>query len=141
MRTEWIAFLAVLGAAFFCFSRIRGLGKRGGALVFLIVASTVFWARLVDVRVESHVQREAAFDKTIPGEGRPGGYVSSDQCQACHPSQYDSWHQSFHRTMTQRANGQSVVGDFNEVALELLGKNYQLQRRGDEFWVEMDDPD
>ena len=27
------------------------------------------------------------------------GYVSSDTCRACHPSEYESWHGSYHRTM------------------------------------------
>ena len=27
-------------------------------------------------------------------------YVSSDTCRSCHPQEYDSWHGSYHRTMT-----------------------------------------
>ena len=40
---------------------------------------------------------------TRPVEVAEGGYVSSGTCKACHPSQYESWHGSFHRTMTQIA--------------------------------------
>jgi hypothetical protein len=43
--------------------------------------------------------------------------------------------------MTQLATPAGVVGDFDGVKLELLGKTYQLERRGDEFWVEMEDPE
>src|SRR5438045_2970710 len=38
---------------------------------------------------------------TLPRADRAEEFVSSDTCQSCHPSQYGSWHQSFHRTMTQ----------------------------------------
>ncbi|MGH9420003.1 MAG: hypothetical protein ACRD3J_08525, partial [Thermoanaerobaculia bacterium] len=31
------------------------------------------------------------------------GYVSSNTCRACHPSQYETWRGSYHRTMTQVA--------------------------------------
>jgi predicted CXXCH cytochrome family protein len=43
--------------------------------------------------------------------------------------------------MTQLATPAGVVGNFDGVKLELLGKTYQLERRGDEFWVEMEDPE
>ena len=36
------------------------------------------------------------------------GYVSSETCQACHPTEYASWHGSFHRTMTQVATENTV---------------------------------
>src|SRR4051812_38593332 len=36
-----------------------------------------------------------------PIQVRVDGYRSSDGCRACHPSQYASWHASYHRTMTQ----------------------------------------
>lgn len=68
-------------------------------------------------------------------------YVSSRTCQACHPRNYATWHASYHRTMTQVAGPTAVVAPFNDIRLDLHGRKYQLQRRGDEFWVEMDDPD
>jgi hypothetical protein len=43
--------------------------------------------------------------------------------------------------MTQRATPESVLGNFENATLELLGKTYHLERRGDEFWVELEDPD
>jgi hypothetical protein len=43
--------------------------------------------------------------------------------------------------MTQLATPEGVVGDFNHVKVELLGKAYWLDRRGDEFWVDMEDPE
>tara|TARA_B100000809_G_scaffold126514_2_gene124717 strand:- start:8829 stop:10766 length:1938 start_codon:yes stop_codon:yes gene_type:complete len=69
------------------------------------------------------------------------GYVSSTTCQACHPAQYDTWSGSFHRTMTQVANPETVQADFDEVTVsEVEGTPMRLERRGDEFWAEFDDP-
>ena len=69
------------------------------------------------------------------------GYVSSETCRACHPSQYQTWHGSFHRTMTQVATPESVRADFDGVVVHAgSGRPMRLERRGDEFWAEFDDP-
>jgi hypothetical protein len=43
--------------------------------------------------------------------------------------------------MTQPANEQTVLGDFNDVELEFEGRKYRLFRRGGRYWAEFDDPD
>ena len=69
------------------------------------------------------------------------GYLSSQTCQACHPAQYETWHSSFHRTMTQVATPDSVRADFDDVVVDAVaGTPMRLERRGDEFWAEFDDP-
>jgi predicted CXXCH cytochrome family protein len=67
-------------------------------------------------------------------------YVSSRACVKCHAEQHKTWHNSYHRTMTQVASPQSVVPSFDNVHLESRGRSYDLQRRGDEFWVTMTEP-
>jgi Cytochrome c552/Cytochrome c554 and c-prime len=70
------------------------------------------------------------------------GYVSSAACRACHPREYESWHTSFHRSMTQVATPETVQADFDGTRVaEVQGQPMLLQRRGDEFWAEFDDPD
>src|SRR5437899_7030654 len=66
-------------------------------------------------------------------------YVSSRTCRACHPSQYASWHASYHRTMTQAASRQSVATSFDGVRVDPGAMT--LEQRGDELWAEFDDPD
>jgi hypothetical protein len=79
---------------------------------------------------------------SIPELGRgQDGYVSSETCRACHPEQYATWHRSFHRTMTTLATPANNRGRFEGVTLESRGRPYRLQRRGDEFWAELVDPD
>jgi predicted CXXCH cytochrome family protein len=77
--------------------------------------------------------------KKVPHQSSDDGFVSSSTCQACHPAAYDSWHDSYHRTMTQYASPESVVGDFNNVAFEYFDISFRLQRRGEEFWVQLND--
>ena len=67
--------------------------------------------------------------------------MTSDACQSCHPEAFDSWHHSFHRSMTQRASTESVLANFDDVKLRLKKEPFRLERRGDEFWAEMTDPD
>ena len=79
--------------------------------------------------------------KDRPIEVTARGYVSSDACQACHAEKYDSWYASYHRTMTQVVSPETVLAPFDDVELEHEGELFRLERRGDEFWVELDDPD
>ncbi|SVB77760.1 uncharacterized protein METZ01_LOCUS230614 [marine metagenome] len=78
--------------------------------------------------------------EALPGQTMGQGFTTSATCQSCHPDQYDSWHRSYHRTMTQAATPSTVLGRFNDVVLEDRGYTWRLERRGDEFWVEMPDP-
>jgi hypothetical protein len=70
------------------------------------------------------------------------GYVSSDTCKACHPSQYAAWHGSFHRTMTQVATTETVRANFDGVRVTgVPGNPIALERRRNEFWAQFGDPD
>src|SRR5687767_13601317 len=71
----------------------------------------------------------------VPTEGRPGGYVSSKACRDCHEEQHQTWHASYHRTMTQYATPKTVIGRFDGVRLPVKGGELRLDRRGDSFWV------
>ncbi len=66
-------------------------------------------------------------------------YVTSDTCRSCHPLEYSTWHRSFHRTMTQVATQATVVAPFEGVTLEQYGIQFELEQRGDEFWVKSQD--
>lgn len=83
---------------------------------------------------------EAAGDKRLrdwPIEVLTAGYVSSEACKSCHPHEYATWHATYHRTMTQPANPQSVRAPFDGRKLEVHGQIYQVNRRGNQFWVDM----
>ena len=64
-------------------------------------------------------------------------YASSRVCRSCHPSQYQSWYESYHRTMTQWASPESVVPHWEGVEFGYQGRSYRLFWRGDDFFVDM----
>ncbi len=101
-----------------------------GACALLAIGTGLLWRPDLDLRL-----RQALPEQT-PGEG----FTTSGTCQACHPDQYDAWHRSYHRTMTQAATPSAVLGRFDGAVLEDRGHQWRMERRGDEFWVEMPDP-
>lgn len=73
-----------------------------------------------------------------PVEVRDQGYVGEARCRSCHEDQHDSWHHSYHRTMTRQAGPESVIGEFG-VTLRHGSNNppVRLTRDGDRFLVEL----
>lgn len=79
--------------------------------------------------------REAAPDR--PLRELDAGYVGSEACRACHPSEYGSWHASYHRTMTQAATPATVRGPLDALPAEARGA---LELRGDEYVAVIPNP-
>ncbi|HVY69566.1 MAG TPA: multiheme c-type cytochrome [Verrucomicrobiae bacterium] len=141
MNAEWVivGLLLVAGVGPLLL-KSRHLGPRAWIVIVIVAAMTGVIAKTGIARTKQRVESESQMLAKTPREGRPGGYVTSDNCQACHPAQYESWHRSFHRTMTQHARPEAVKPDITQVSLELLGEEYHLERRGDEFWANLPDP-
>ncbi len=78
---------------------------------------------------------------SLPRVSTDRGFVSSSACRDCHLPQYESWHASYHRTMTQLVSPDTVIGDFDGQVLEHHGRRFQVMRDGDAFLVSMPDPD
>jgi hypothetical protein len=73
------------------------------------MAVTLFALTLVAATI--HI---TAPDYAVIRAGRlDAGYLESNNCRKCHEGNYATWHATFHRTMTQDANPQSVLGDFD----------------------------
>jgi hypothetical protein len=105
----------------------------------LIAAALISAAALSTIADRASSARAAtAAQRHRPLEVTGDGYVSSRACRSCHPQQYQSWHDSYHRTMTQPARPDTVFGAFDGTELSRAGRNYTLLRRGDEFWVRGD---
>jgi hypothetical protein len=102
-----------------------------GCVLLVGYIALVVW-RLVspDPELTIYLQRH-----TWPQAKLESDYVSSRTCKACHTSEHASWHLSFHRTMTQVATRDTVLGPFDHQALELDGIRYELEDRDDGFWV------
>jgi Cytochrome c554 and c-prime len=75
-----------------------------------------------------------------PPENRPiqseiSGYVASNVCRACHIGNYQSWHGSFHRTMTQVATAAVLPDEVDKIDLSFNHREYKGERRGDKFFI------
>ncbi len=110
---------------------MRFASARAGTLLGPGLAASLL-AAAVALGAASRVHRPA---DNRPIEVTHDGYVSSRSCRGCHPAQYASWHASYHRTMTQVASPEAVVGDFSGQELEIYGERHRLERRGDRFVV------
>lgn len=137
MSWEWSFFLVTLGVALATIVVLRWRFRLAMAVLALGFATTAGAALWSEARSEQSRQEEI-FRANLPREGGPEGYVSSDACRACHPSQYESWHRTYHRTMTQVATPESVKAPFEGV-LRYQGQSYELSTRGGEYWVNMPD--
>lgn len=70
-----------------------------------------------------------------------GEWVSSAACRSCHPAEHASWHRSYHRSMTQAATPDHIVAPMDGRALHLDGRMHRFERRGEEVWATLPDPD
>ncbi|HEY1602145.1 MAG TPA: cytochrome c3 family protein [Pirellulales bacterium] len=77
----------------------------------------------------------------LPQPRQDGEFITSQGCRGCHAEQFASWHATYHRTMTQPATPETVKADFDDVTLELGNHEYRLSQVGNEFFVEMPNPD
>ena len=66
--------------------------------------------------------------------------ISPATCGECHRPQYDSWHRTFHRTMTREATPENVKADFTNAVHHYRGFKSQFTREGDSFFMETVDP-
>src|SRR3954463_15911342 len=127
MSAELIILCALLLAAFVPLATFFRSAAARLAILLLAVSGAVagwYWQRTLERREE---QRAQLLQKS-PREGRPGGFVGSSICQSCHPGEFDTWHRSYHRTMTQYPTPENVRGNFNNVTLQFDSDTYHLQK-------------
>ena len=106
--------------------------------VVLLIASTGLGVALA-VTADRGVRGSGVDNRPVQVES--DGYVTSETCRSCHPSQYDTWYGSFHRTMTQVATPDTVRADFDGVRVRNThGRPMSLERDGNELWAQFDDP-
>lgn len=89
-------------------------------------------------RTETATNTPASDAASLPRIGGPVGYVGSKSCRECHEDQYESWHRSYHRTMTQIAAPGSVQANFQNVTLTNDQSRFVLSQKSNEFWVRME---
>jgi len=79
----------------------------------------------------------AGIEAARPLLSRAGSYQGSAACQACHPDQFQSWARTYHRTMTTRPEGESVLGRFDGTPVEFYGKRAVPFERGGRYFMRL----
>ncbi|MCB9885751.1 MAG: hypothetical protein H6838_09675 [Planctomycetes bacterium] len=132
MQTLLVAIVALITCACLWRAGPRGLvGISATALLSLLGVGTIvltFWVQPVAEAAPVHRPLVKPADD----------YVGSATCRSCHPAEHASWHESFHRTMTQVARRDTVLAQFERLELDWFGKPVVLEWRGDELWVQFE---
>ena len=68
-------------------------------------------------------------------------FVGTSACAGCHAEAYQAWRGSHHDLAMQRADAESVLGDFADARFVYAGVTSTFFRRGDGFFVRTDDAD
>jgi predicted CXXCH cytochrome family protein len=110
---------------------------KGGAARFYGSLAALAAAGLAAAAAWSAARFPQEFAATVAREDL--GYETSRACLRCHPDHTASWARTFHRTMTQEACAESVLGDFSGATFEFLGRVAKMSREGDCFFVDYED--
>jgi len=108
--------------------------------IWLIIVGglVVGLAVLLTQRRWNQKESVATTHENVPRQVADDGYVSSHACQECHPNQHASWHDSYHRTMTQIASPDSIIGPFAGEQVEVEDVKATFTRRGDDYFARLD---
>src|SRR5262245_9514615 len=113
----------------------------GSVRIVLAVSILATGAGIAVMRVASSSTNDPSI-ALRPVQVADDEYSSSGTCRSCHPTQYDTWHRSYHRTMTQVATPAVVRAEFKGERVDAVpGRPMLLERNGDQFWAEFDDQD
>ena len=137
MNTETLIVLLTIGIGILPIIWIRRFFKNWlWGLLLCIGVFTATGAFIWHNVTSSTVSKKKLQSKSLPHPRLAGGYVSSSKCRSCHPSEYASWYHTYHRTMTQVAGPESVVGNFDKVNLKSKSHSFYLEQKDNEFWAQ-----
>ena len=72
-----------------------------------------------------------------PLEEPRDGYAGSEACRSCHSREFETWHHTYHRTMTQKPDTNSVMGNFEdgEFYNHVTGYGFKMTREENDFFI------
>src|SRR5688572_16427344 len=76
----------------------------------------------------------------VPAKTRPGRYIGSDACAACHPNEHASWSATYHRTMTQVARGDAILAPSGHHSVDVDGRAIEITHKEGALFLTMPDP-
>ena len=84
---------------------------------------------------QAPAQQQPPYDVTLPYRRADNQYAGSASCRECHTDEHRSWHDSYHRSMTQIMTPDTVKAAFDGQALSFGGERFTMHKRGDEYWT------
>ncbi|MEO1528907.1 MAG: hypothetical protein AAFX06_26095 [Planctomycetota bacterium] len=146
-KKVWFLILAVsiAGIAWLAASR---QGDQPGEEIAALKKKERERRRNVSGEIKSQADDDSSLDQlaTALVAARPSidladGYIGSQSCKSCHAEYHQSWHTSYHRTMTQPVTPDTVpLTILQQRMVQVKNQTYRFSRRGDEFFVELNDP-
>jgi hypothetical protein len=131
---EWLLVITALALAV----QLLGLRERYAAL--LLTAMTLAGAALAVTTTS--VQKPAP---PRPVQSGSEAFATSNTCRSCHPAEYASWHDSYHRRMTQTAELTAVASpelrQGGRLRVETTGRTVELFARQAQLWARLPDPE
>ena len=108
----------------------------------ILAACTVLFLLMVVMLGQAPVPAvDEQISISVPRQDLAGEYASSTSCRSCHPGNYRSWHNSYHRSMTMVADPDGIRAPFDGRELQLGNTTFRVWQSDDEFWVTTPDPD
>ena len=66
------------------------------------------------------------------------GYLESRDCRKCHETNYETWHATFHRTMTQEAEPETILGTFErDNTITYQGVHAEMVHENGRYWMKL----
>lgn len=132
-----MVFVALLVVACLAVLPLWRLWSDGGRVRTGVAFATVLMgAAIVVATMQAPKRPGEPMDRAV--EVPEAGYVGSRSCRSCHPGEHASWHESYHRTMTQTVSKETVCVEFDRLELDWFDKKVVLEWRGDELWTVFD---
>lgn len=110
-------------------------------ITLIVIFSPIQQPQLMAQRAVQTPNVYVPLEDELPHLSNKPEYVSSNECKACHEAEYNSWHKTYHRTMTQVAVPENVVGKFDGSIVMSDHLAYKVIQEGNRFWAEMPDPE
>ncbi|MBI1312112.1 ammonia-forming cytochrome c nitrite reductase subunit c552 [bacterium] len=116
--------------------------KRPQMIVWLIVgAGLCLGCLMICLRERPSSQADATvqtpLDEIRPREVAADGFVGSGKCRSCHSREHETWHASFHRTMTQRVEPENLKVNLDNLQISVAGRRFRFHRDGDTYLVDL----
>jgi tetratricopeptide (TPR) repeat protein len=93
------------------------------------------------VSCSNNSKKETYVDSKTIASVHKDGYVGDQQCVFCHKEVLDTWKGSDHDLAMQVANEETVLGDFNNVQINIDGIAYIFTRKDSDFVVQITEID